>query len=119
MKPNAYMPFFGKDFFLAIDGYPELVGLAYLRAIWVYWADTACTGLRNDSEFLRRLCHVDRDDWEEVFEIVFDNDKFFYLGGEDGKWHQNRAWEEYQTTKAKYDAVVKGGKNRWKNHRRR
>jgi uncharacterized protein YdaU (DUF1376 family) len=118
VKPDAYMPFFGKDFFLAMDGHSELVLAAYLRAIWNYWSNTACQGLKNDKEFLRRVCHVDAAEWDSVFETIFDNDKFFTLAADD-LWHQKRAQEEYEKTKAKYDAVVRGGQNRWKGARRR
>jgi uncharacterized protein YdaU (DUF1376 family) len=108
------MPFFGNDFFLSVDGYSEVVIAAYLRAIWNYWSHTGCRGLKNDSEFLRRVCHVESAaDWQEVFETIFDNDKFFCLGA-DELWHQKRAQEEYAKAKAKYDAVVRGGQNHFK-----
>ena len=113
MKPDSYLPFFGNDFFLSVSGYSDVVVVAYLRAIWTYWAHTGCAGLKNDSEFLRRMCQVDAADWDYVFETIFDNDKFFTLGA-DELWHQKRAAEEYEKAKAKYDAVVRGGQNRWK-----
>ena len=43
-KPSAYLPFYGNDFFEAIAGYSDAVGMGYLRAIWHYWAIRAAPG---------------------------------------------------------------------------
>jgi uncharacterized protein YdaU (DUF1376 family) len=112
MKPDAYMPFYFRAFFEAVRGWPAVAKVAYLQAITYDWGHEHCAGLKDDSEFLRGVCGVDKDEWEMVMALAFDNDKFFVLG-EDGKWHQKRAAEEYKKAEAAYDKVVKGGKNRW------
>ena len=58
-KPTSYLPLFGNDFFEAIAGYSDTVGLGYLRALWHYWSHTTCEGLPDDDEYLRRICCVD------------------------------------------------------------
>lgn len=109
MSLNAYMPFYGDDFFTAIRGYSSTIQIAYLRAIWHYWSHTHCQGLKNDSQFLRCICEVDSTEWGEVEGVVFDNDIFFCLG-EDGKWHQKKASDIYQDSIKSYEAKVKAGK---------
>lgn len=84
------MPFFGSNFFDAVEGYPVEVAMAYLRAIWKYWNHTHCQGLRNDDRYLREICHCTVDQWEQFKGIIFDNEHFFCLNG-DGNWHQKRA----------------------------
>ena len=54
-KPSAYLPLYGNDFFEAIAGYPDAVGMGYLRALWHYWNHTGCDGLPDDDEYLRRV----------------------------------------------------------------
>ena len=41
-KPSAYLPLYGNDFFEAIAGYPDAVGMGYLRALWHYWNHQRC-----------------------------------------------------------------------------
>jgi len=121
MNPDSFMPLYGDEFFAAIEGLPENIGMGYLRAIWHYWGHTHATGLRDDPEFLRRLCRIERHDWEEARAVIFDNDKFFTLG-EDGKWHQSRAASEWKKSKDAYDLKLKratdGAKARWRKVRR-
>lgn len=112
MNPDAYMPFYGNDFFQAIEGHSDSIGIAYQRCIWYYWHQTHCEGLKNDSEFLRRLCRCERPDWELMESVIFDNEKFFTLG-EDGMWHQKRASQEWQKSVEKYLRSIKGAKARW------
>jgi uncharacterized protein YdaU (DUF1376 family) len=93
-KPTTYFPFFGNDFFEAIAGYSDGVGLGYLRALWHYWNHTACEGLPDDEEYLRRICACDRADWERTRGILFDNRYHFKL--ENGLWHQERCRAEFR-----------------------
>ena len=101
MKPDSYMPLYGNDLFQAIEGLSDTIGLAYIRVIWYYWHHNHCRGLRDESEFLRRLCRIEKDEWTEATAILFDNDKFFTLG-EDGLWHQKRTDQEWQSSVNKY-----------------
>lgn len=118
MHPDAFIPFYGNDYFQAVEGHDELIAIAYLRAIWYYWHQNHCKGLRDDDEFLRRLCRVEKDQWERVRAIIFDNEKFFTQDAE-FLWHQKRAEEEWRKSVEKYDAAVNrgkaGAKSRWKN----
>jgi uncharacterized protein YdaU (DUF1376 family) len=115
MKPDAYMPFYGGDFLSATSGMSDACFRCYLRAIWHYWHHSHCEGLKNDSEELRRICCADRENWDEVYEQIF-NDEFFYLG-EDDKWHQKRAYEEWQKSSEQYQKVLDrakaGASARW------
>ncbi len=110
MKPDAYMPFYFRAFFEAIESLPETIGLGYLRAICHYWGHNNCRGLENNDEALRRICRIDRAEWVEYGPIIFG--RFFELDG--GLWHQHRASRLWEDTKKKYDAASVGGKNRWK-----
>ena len=83
-KPSAYFPLYGNDFFEAIAGYPDTIGLGYLRALWHYWHHTGCEGLPDDDEYLRRICCVDSSQWPRTKGIIFDHRYFFRL--EDGLW---------------------------------
>lgn len=105
MKPDSFIPFYGDDFFQAVEGLEDLIVVAYLRAIWHYWSHNHCAGLRDDQEFLRRLCRVDRSDWERVASVIFDNGKFFTMG-EDGLWHQKRAAQVWAESTEKYNKAV-------------
>ena len=109
MNPDSFIPFYGNDFLQACEGQPDYVTVAYFRAIWHFWHHNHCAGLRDDSEFLRRLCRADKDSWPEIMEFVFDNDKQFTLNG-DGLWIQTRAVSEWDKSKAKHEAAVARGK---------
>lgn len=118
---EAFMPFYGDDYFTAVAGWPEKAAQSYLRAIWHYWKHEQCKGLRNEDEYLRRVCQCDKDDWEEVRGYVFDNDKAFTLDADpdrDSQWQQGRAQREYDASKAKYESAVRrgkmGGPAKWK-----
>ncbi len=121
MNPDAYIPFYGNDFFQAVEGESDLVVVGYMRAIWNYWHHTHCDGLRNDSEFLRKICRIEKDAWAEAEAIIFDNDRFFTLG-ENGKWHQKKAYQKWIEVKTNYDAIIArskaGAKARWKGHKK-
>ena len=105
MKPTAYLPFFGNDFFEAIAGYSDTVGLGYLRAIWHYWNHTGCEGLPDDDDYLRRICVVDSAQWPAVKSIIFDNRYNFRCV--DGRWHQSHSREVWEKAVTLYDKKVK------------
>ena len=116
-KPSAYLPFYGNDFFEAIAGYPDDIGLGYLRALWHYWSHTSCEGLPDDDEYLRRMCCCEKDEWPRVKGIIFDNHYHFKL--ENGLWHQARCKAEFQKSQRLYTARAGAGKRgmarRWEN----
>jgi len=121
MKPDAYMPFYGGDFLSATSGMTDACFRCYLKLIWHYWHHSHCTGLNDNRDELRRICGVDKETWDEVFDQIF-NDQFFSLG-EDGKWHQKRAEEEWQKSQAAYDKVLNrakaGAEGRWAKHKKK
>jgi uncharacterized protein YdaU (DUF1376 family) len=104
-KPSAYFPLYGNDFFEAIAGYPDAVGMAYLRALWHYWNHTSCEGLPDDDEYLRRVCHCDPADWERIRAILFDNRYHFRLV--EGLWHQPRCRKVWLEAVELYEKKVK------------
>jgi len=108
MKPTAYFPFYGNDFFEAVAGYSDTVALAYLRALWHYWNHTGCEGLPDDDEYLRRICGCDIADWSRTKGTLFDNRYHFKL--EDGRWHQGRCKAEFQKSQDIYAARSQAGK---------
>jgi len=107
-KPSAYLPFYGNDFFQAIAGYPEAVGLRYLRALWHYWHHTGCQGLPDDDEYLSHVCGCPGPEWERTKGLIFDNRYHFRL--EEGVWHQGRCKEEFHKSQAFYAARSAAGK---------
>lgn len=110
MKPDAYMPFYFRAFFEAIKGQPPATGLGYLSAICYYWGHTGCRGILNtNDEFLRRICEIERDDWDASKDFIFDNDQAFALDS-NGLWHQKKAAEIWAETKLEYDKAVERGK---------
>jgi uncharacterized protein YdaU (DUF1376 family) len=113
MKPDAFMPFYGNDFFQAVQGHTDSVAASYLRAIWYYWSHNHCKGLEDNDEFLRRVCYCDKEHWSYVRGVLFDNDHFFSQDV-NGRWHQKRAEEEWNKSESSYARAVAGGKNRWK-----
>lgn len=114
------MPFYGNDFFQAVKGQPDIVAFGYLKAIWYYWNHEHCKGLRDDSEFLRKVCEIESEYWETCCPLIFDNNRFFTLDA-DGMWHQHRAEEEWKVRSKNYERTVanavKGGHARWKKSR--
>ncbi len=99
MHPSAYMPLYGNDFFSAVEGRTASVAVAYLRALWHYWHHYHCAGLPPDSDYLRRVCHADKDDWPSVEPVVFG--KLFFQDTH-GLWQQKRAQHEYAKALASY-----------------
>ena len=118
MKPSAYFPFYGNDFFEAVAGYSDTVSLSYLRALWHYWNHTGCEGLPDDDEYLCRVCGSDEANWLKTKGIVFDNHYHFRL--ENGLWHQARCKAEFQKSQEIYAARSAAGKRgmakRWQKH---
>jgi len=114
-KPTAYFPFFGNDFFEAVAGYSDTILASYLRALWHYWHHTGCEGLRDDDNYLRRVCVPDGLNWPETKGIIFDNRYFFRL--ENGLWQQHRCREEFQRSIAignrRSRIGAKGAQARW------
>jgi uncharacterized protein YdaU (DUF1376 family) len=104
-KPSAYLPLYGNDFFEAIAGYSDTVGLGYLRAIWHYWNHTGCEGLPDDDDYLRRICCCDDSHWANTKGIIFDNRYHFKL--ENGVWHQPRCRVEWQNSMELYAKKVR------------
>jgi uncharacterized protein YdaU (DUF1376 family) len=117
-KPSAYFPFYGNDFFEAVAGYADAVGLGYLRALWHYWNHMSCEGLPDDDEYLRRVCGGERADWPRTKGIIFDNRYLFRL--EEGVWHQPRCREEWRKSQEIFAQRSKLGsaaaKKRWEGH---
>ncbi len=117
-KPSAYLPLYGNDFFEAIAGYPDAVGMGYLRALWHYWNHTGCDGLPDDDEYLRRVCCCDASAWERTKSIIFDNRYHFRL--ENGQWHQPRCRHEYEKSREIFENRSKqasaAAKKRWEGH---
>jgi len=105
MNPDAFIPFYGDEFFQAVKGQPDHIALGYMKCIWHHWSHMHCRGLRDDQEFLRKICEIDREQWPDSMAVIFDNDKFFTLG-EDGMWYQKRACELWREAKANYDRKV-------------
>lgn len=109
MNPDSFIPFYGNDFLQACEGQPDFVIVGYFRAIWHFWHHSHCVGLKDDSEFLRRLCRIEKDHWSEAMEFIFDNEKQFTLN-ENGLWIQTRAVEEWNKSKERHEAAVRRGK---------
>lgn len=115
MKPDAWMPFYGDDFFSAVQMWDNGTVAMYVRCLWFYWSHAHCEGLPNDDDQLRTLCRCDMGEWGRTKGRIFDGDKFFVLDG--GKWHQKRCRSEYQ--KAEEVATNRsevgrlGAKTRW------
>jgi uncharacterized protein YdaU (DUF1376 family) len=107
-KPSAYLPFYGNDFFEAIAGYSDDVGMKYLRAIWHYWNHTGCAGLPDDDEYLQRVCGCGEGEWVRIKGMIFDNQFHFRL--ENGAWHQTRCRDEWAKSKRVFDQRSKAGK---------
>ena len=83
-RPCAYLPLYGHDFFQAIAGYSDAVGMAYLRALWHSWNHGTCQGLPDVDGYLSRVCGCEGAEWVRTKGIIFDNRYFFRL--EDGLW---------------------------------
>ena len=105
-KPSAYFPLYGNDFFEAIAGYPDTIGLGYLRALWHYWHHTGCEGLPDDDEYLRRICCVDSSQWPRTKGIIFDN-KYHFKKSADGRWQQPRCKNEWIISLSLFEKKMK------------
>lgn len=110
MKLDAFMPFYGSEFFQATQCMPDEVALKYLRCCWFYWSHTKCSGLRDDDGSLRRLCRCSCGEWPAVKEMIF-NGEFFTL--EAGLWHQKRCQKEFKAAMERVAQCVQAAKTRW------
>jgi uncharacterized protein YdaU (DUF1376 family) len=114
MNLDIYMPFYGPNFLTATAGFSRGVKGSYLNCLLHYWFHEHCKGLKNNDEFLRRLCECDREEWDETRDALFTGTKFFVLGA-DELWHQKFADENWERSKAIYESKVAAGKKRWQN----
>lgn len=106
-KPDAYLPFYGNDFFAATDGLSEIATLAYLRALWHYWSHTHCAGLPDDDDYLRRVCRCQAQEWARTKGMLFDNEGPFFQQ-QQGRWHQSNAANRYLEAAETYQNRVAG-----------
>jgi len=113
MKPDAYMPFYGDDFFTAIEMLPDEVGLIYLRCIWHYWKHNHCKGFVHDDAALLKLCRNN----QQAKDIIFQNGGPFFSQDEEFLWRQKRTDEIWEKVSSIYERNVLGGqmtaKKRW------
>ena len=104
MKPDSWLPFYGGDFFSAVEGHDDAMAVGYLRALWHYWHHLHCAGLPDDDEYLRKICRCENIHWARTRDIIFDDLNFFVKI--DGKWHQKRAHEEFNKSAELYAKKV-------------
>ena len=118
MNPDEYIKLEPGKWLRSVSHLPSEVAYGYLLAIIHYRCHRHCRGLENDSESLRRICHIDsREDWESrIFHTIFDNEHYF-TQDENDLWHQNTAKEDYESDKKQYQRAVHraelGVKARW------
>jgi uncharacterized protein YdaU (DUF1376 family) len=114
------MPFYGNEFLQAIEGQSDSVAMGYLRAVWFYWHHTHCKGLKDDGEFLRKVCRIEKDEWPSAREVLFDNNHFFTQDTND-LWQQKRASQIWEQMKVRYESKIKqtaaARSARWKGKR--
>lgn len=121
-KPDSYMPMDWAEFWQAVEGQSDLLIVAYLRALSYYWHHTHCAGLRNDSEFLRKICRADKLNWDDLCGILFNGSEYFNLDVESNMWHQKRAQLAWLKVNETYEKRVKQTEAamaaRWPNKKR-
>lgn len=105
-KPDTWIPFYFREFWEAVKGLPDYIQVGYLKAITFYWGHEHCGGLKHDSEYLRKICEIERENWDEAQAVIFDNDKFFKLDDND-RWQQKTAQETWQNMQKRYQDNVK------------
>lgn len=113
MKPDAYMPFYFRTFWEAVEELPDWMKIAYIRALTYNWGHKGCVGLTSNEDALRSICRVDESKWAQAYEVLFMSQEFFILGA-DNLFHQKFQDEIWAESVKQYNAEVKGGKNRWK-----
>jgi len=106
MKPDAYMPFYGSNFFEATRGFNDQESMAYLRALWHYWHHTHCDGLRDDDSYLFEVCDCEKANWARIKGLIFDNDERYFFILARGKWHQKNAADIYAYSIEAYNKKV-------------
>lgn len=114
MKPDAFMPFYFRSFWEAVEELPDWMIVAYMRSLSYNWGHRGCEGLRNEENAIRKLCRVDESNWEECWNTLFSGDEFWVIGS-DGLWHQKFQDKLWTEASANYQKRVNGGKDRWKN----
>ena len=119
-SPDTYLKFHGDEYFRAVAGYSDQVQLGYLKALWYYRSHNHCKGLENNSEYLRRICEIDKEHWPESEKVIFGSE-FFSLD-ENGLWQQIRAQIDYAEDCEKLNKFIRRGKSgataRWGNKRK-
>ena len=122
MRPDNYIRFRPGDFFPAVAGQPSHIKWGYWNAIVHYRCHNHCRGLEDNDDFLRRLCEIEKDQWEHAKQIIFDNDQFFTLD-ENGLWHQKCAFMDYAEDLESYNRAVRrseiGNQQRWGKKRKK
>lgn len=106
------MRMYWNEFWAAVEGQSNDVIVAYQRAMSYQYHHNHGKSLKDDDEFLRRICRTEKSEWHEVRDVIFSNDKFF-IQDEDGDWYQKRVLEEWQNAEIDYSKAVAGGKKRW------
>jgi uncharacterized protein YdaU (DUF1376 family) len=104
--PNRFYPFFYRDVFDETECEPEFIFGGYMRAICRYWSE-CCQGLRNDTEYLQKICHLTDEQWAKVRDTIFG--KFFYLDEETDLWKHPRIDQQWTKAEAAYARCIKGG----------
>ena len=92
-SPDTYLKFCGDEYFRAVSAYSNHVQLGYLKALWYYRSHNHCKGLENNSEYLRRICEIEKEHWPESEKVIFGSE--FFTLDENGLWQQIRAQIDY------------------------
>ena len=98
------MPMYWVDFWMAVEGQSDTIVVAYMRGLSFYWHHNHCVGLKDDSEFLRKVFRIEKDEWPNVQEILLDGNHFFRLDPVTNLWHQDRCRAEWERQVASYNA---------------
>jgi hypothetical protein len=108
-SPDSYIKFDGNVFFQAVRGLPPYIAIGYLAAIWYYVHHNHCKGLKDNDDFLRRLCEIVPEQWPEARRVIFDDNVFFVK--QKGLWHQKRARADYNQAEFEYNKKRKAGQS--------
>ncbi len=119
-SPDTYLKFCGDEYFRAVSAYSNHVQLGYLKALWYYRSHNHCKGLENDSEQLRRICEIEKENWTESEKVIFGSE--FFTLDENGLWQQIRAQIDYAEDKLKLEKWKRrglaGANGRWRKKRK-
>lgn len=118
-KPDQYIQYRPRDFEIAAKGHPAHVKWGYVVALCYYRCHNHCKGLDDDDEFLRKICEIEREDWEKSKTIIFGG--FFQLDT-NGLWQHAVAFQDYQEDCHAYERAIIKSKNaneiRWRKKRK-